>query len=84
MDELFRWCEDGGPHDYSATCDTLKAGDPGTELRKVAVAMFATPDLIREVHAWGAELLIVHERLFMIIMTGCRSMIRLQTPKRRF
>ena len=25
MDELFRWCEDGGPHDYSATCDTLKA-----------------------------------------------------------
>ena len=71
MDELFRWCEDGGPHDYSATCDTLKAGDPGTELRKVAVAMFATPDLIREAHAWGAELLIVH-------------MIRLQTPKRRF
>ena len=64
MDELFRWCEDGGPHDYSATCDTLKAGDPGTELRKVAVAMFATPDLIREAHAWGAELLIVHEPTF--------------------
>lgn len=43
------------------TCDTFKAGDPGRQVKKAAVAMFATVDLIREVTAWGADLLIVHE-----------------------
>lgn len=47
--------------DESYTCDTLKAGDPEREVTKIAVAMVATPDLIRETAAWGAELLIVHE-----------------------
>lgn len=43
------------------TCDTVKAGDEGTELKKVAVAMFATVDLIKQVKEWGADMLIVHE-----------------------
>ena len=47
MEELFNWCSDGGEHDYSNSCDTLKCGDPGTEIRKAAVSMFATPDVIR-------------------------------------
>ena len=64
MNELFSWCRDGEPHDYSQSCDTLKTGNPETEVRKVAVSMFATPDLIREVRDWGAELLIVHEPTF--------------------
>ena len=47
--------------DYSRSCDTCKAGDPEAEVTKVAVAMFPTPDLIRQVKEWGAQLLIVHE-----------------------
>lgn len=50
--------------DYSKTCDTIKAGDPEREVRKVATAMFATPELIRQAAAWGAELIIVHEPTF--------------------
>ena len=64
MNELFRWCADGAPHDYSGTCDTLKTGNPETEVHKVAVSMFATPAVIRAAHEWGAELLIVHEPTF--------------------
>ena len=47
--------------DYSNSCDTCKAGDPERETSKVAVSMFATPDVVREAAAWGADLLIVHE-----------------------
>ena len=43
------------------TCDTVKAGDPEKELRKVAVSMFATVDIINKVKEWGADMLIVHE-----------------------
>ena len=64
MNELFLWCSDGGPHDYSKSCDTLKTGNPETELSKVAVTMIATPEVIREAAAWGAEFLIVHEPTF--------------------
>lgn len=64
MEELFRWCADGDPHDYSKTCDTLKCGNAETELHKVAVSMFATPEVIRAAHEWGAELVIVHEPTF--------------------
>lgn len=58
MNELFGLADDG---DYSHTCDTCKAGDPNTEVHKIAVSMFATPDVVRQASAWGAELLIVHE-----------------------
>ena len=43
------------------TCDTIKAGDPNTEVTKVAVSMFATVDIVRQAQDWGAQLLIVHE-----------------------
>lgn len=46
---------------FDWTCDTCKAGDPEKEIRRVAVTMIATPDIIRETAAWGADLLIVHE-----------------------
>ncbi len=64
MDEIFSWCADDKPQDYTNSCDTLKCGNSETEVTKVAVSMFATPDLIREVTDWGAELLIVHEPTF--------------------
>ena len=64
MQELFNWCADGGPHDYSNSCDTLKCGNPETEIRKVAVSMFATPEVIRAAARWGGQLLIVHEPTF--------------------
>ena len=47
--------------DLGRTCDTCKAGNPDTEVTKVAVSMFATVDIIRQAKDWGAQLLIVHE-----------------------
>ncbi len=46
------------------TVDSVKAGDPSRNLTRAAIAMFATPDVIREAADWGAELLIVHEPVF--------------------
>ena len=64
MELLFHWCDDNGEKDYSNTCDTVKNGDPDREIRKVAVTMTATADLIRKAQEWGADLLIVHEPTF--------------------
>ena len=64
MDHIFRWCDDNGEKDYSNTCDTVKCGDPSREIRKVAVTMTATVDVIRQAQQWGADLLIVHEPTF--------------------
>ena len=61
LDDLFSLSK---PLGGERTCDTLKAGDPNTEVTKVAVAMFATVDVVREVREWGAQLLIVHEPLY--------------------
>ena len=47
--------------DEAHTCDTVKSGNPDTEVTKVAVSMFATPEIVKEASAFGAELLIVHE-----------------------
>ncbi len=64
MQEVFDWTDPVREH-YDVTCDTLKAGNPDAELGdKVAVAMFATPDVIRSAAEWGAKLLIVHEPVF--------------------
>ena len=49
------------PVDESHTCDTFKSGNPESEITKVAVTMFATPDVVRKAVQWGAQLLIVHE-----------------------
>ncbi|MGN1129039.1 MAG: Nif3-like dinuclear metal center hexameric protein, partial [Candidatus Flemingiibacterium sp.] len=43
------------------TCDTIKSGSPDAVVTKVAVSMFATPEVVKNAHEWGAELLIVHE-----------------------
>ena len=45
----------------NVTCDTVKAGAEEKELRRLAVSMFATVDVIRAAKAWGADMLIVHE-----------------------
>lgn len=46
------------------TCDTVKCGDGEIELKRVAVTMFGTVEVIRRAADWGADLLIVHEPLF--------------------
>ncbi len=58
--ELFEEIIKGGQAG-KITCDTLKAGDPDKELKKVAVTMFATVDTVKKAQAWGADMLIVHE-----------------------
>lgn len=58
MDKLFEY---GAGKDYSHTCDTCNAGDPETEVTKVAVTMFPTVDVVKQAKEWGAQLLIVHE-----------------------
>lgn len=57
MTELFAVAEKVSKN----TCDTFKSGSPDTEVTKVAVSMFATPEVVKAAHEWGAELLIVHE-----------------------
>ena len=48
------------------TCDTIKAGEPDREVKKVAVSMFATVETIQKAVEWGADLLIVHEPTFYV------------------
>lgn len=50
--------------DYSKSCDKCVAGDPEKEVKKVAVTMHATPNLLKEVKDWGADLLIIHEPVY--------------------
>jgi putative NIF3 family GTP cyclohydrolase 1 type 2 len=75
IEELSSWSPEG---DYSKTCDTIKCGRSDKELRKVAVSMFATPDLIRAVAEWGAELLIVHSPPSTAITTNASKATRHQ------
>lgn len=58
MNELFALAEN---RDYSKSCDTCKSGNPNVAVDKVAIAMVATPNIIKLVKEWGAQLLIVHE-----------------------
>ncbi len=46
------------------TCDTIKIGDAGCELKRFAVGCIATVDVIKQAAAWGADLLITHEPTF--------------------
>ena len=64
MTHIFQCCDDNGEKDYSQTCDTIKCGNPDREIKKVAVTMTATVDVIRQAQQWGADLLIVHEPTF--------------------
>lgn len=58
MNELYALAGEG---DYSNTCDTLKAGKADQETNRVALTMFATPEVVKAAKEWGAQLLIVHE-----------------------
>lgn len=46
------------------TADTFKIGDPEKELTRVAFCFIATPEVIKEASAWGAELIVTHEPTF--------------------
>ena len=80
MNELFALAES---RDYSKTCDTCKAGDPDAELTHVAVSMFATPDVVRQAKAFGAQLLIVHEPTYYSHM-DVHTDDPIECEKRRF
>ena len=43
------------------TCDTVKAGDTNKEIKRVALSMFATVEVVKKAKQWGADMLIVHE-----------------------
>lgn len=79
MNELFALAPNGN---YENTCDTCKAGDPQREVRRVAVTMFPTVDVIRQAAWWGADLLIVHEPLYFNHM-DVHSDEQVETEKRR-
>ena len=58
MDLLFDLGECGR---LEKTCDTIKSGSPDAEVTKIAVSMFATPEVVRKAKETGAQLLVVHE-----------------------
>lgn len=60
--EMEAWADTTG--DYSKTCDTVKCGDADKPVARIAVAMFATADVIRQAARWKADMLIVHEPTF--------------------
>lgn len=63
--EIIKELEDlADDRDYSTGVDSCKVGDPDRETDKVAVTMFATPDVVRQAKEWGAQLIIVHEPLW--------------------
>ncbi len=61
MEKAFEYGKD---FNYVETCDTLKAGSPDKEVKKLAIAMNPTVDVIRNAHNWGADMLIVHEPMY--------------------
>lgn len=61
MNLLFEYGED---FPYKTTCDTLKIGSDEKNVKKVAVAMMPTVDIIKQVIGWGADLFVVHEPIY--------------------
>lgn len=49
---------------YSATADTFKSGDPEKEVKKVAVTMFPSYNVIKDAVSWGADLIVTHEPIY--------------------
>ncbi|MBR6789952.1 MAG: Nif3-like dinuclear metal center hexameric protein [Oscillospiraceae bacterium] len=80
MEKLFALAREDA--DFSSTCDTCKAGDPEREVTKAAVAMTATPEVVRQAVRWGAELLIVHEPTYYDHWDGWADEVQ-QSEKRR-
>lgn len=50
--------------EHPDTADKIKYGDENKEVRKIATCLTVTPDLIREMKEWGADLVITHEPTF--------------------
>ena len=69
--------------DFPDTCDTCKAGDPEADVTRVAVTMFATPEVIRQAADWGAQLLITHEPTYHTIPEDILSHDKVDMEKRR-
>lgn len=53
--------EDAEPWDRPG----LSVGDPTAEVRRVACALDATPDTVRQAHARGCEVLVTHHPVFL-------------------
>lgn len=70
------------PVDDSNTCDTVKAGSIEKEVHRVALAMFGTIDIMKQVEDWGADLLIVHEPLYYDHMDHVRNFTIIKEKKR--
>jgi len=86
MRKLFELAAEQLPNyetEFARPCDSLKAGDPDVETSKVAVSMFATPDVVRQAKEWGAQLLIVHEPTYYNHM-DVHSDEKLECEKRKF
>ena len=66
----------------SWTVDCLKIGDPECEVKKIATTLTATPDIIKAVGEWGADLLIVHEPTFYNHVDSFEETSRLSVMKR--
>ncbi len=79
INELFSVSDKVGEN----TCDTIKSGSGDADVTKVAVSMFATPDVVRAAHEWGAELLIVHEPTYFNHMDN-HSDESFEVEKRRY
>lgn len=62
INEIKQWAD--VEIDPFSTCDTVKCGDAERNIKKVAISMFATPDVVNEAIKWGAEMLIVHEPVY--------------------
>lgn len=73
--DLIKEISEGGYAD-TVTCDTVKAGDPENEIKRVGVTMFATVDTVKRAMEWGADMLIVHEPTYYDHM----EVIRNETP----
>jgi len=73
--DLINEISEGGYAD-SVTCDTVKAGSPEKEIKRVGVTMFATVDTVRRAMEWGADMLIVHEPTYYDHM----EVIKNETP----
>ncbi|MBQ4561242.1 MAG: Nif3-like dinuclear metal center hexameric protein [Clostridia bacterium] len=61
MNILFSMADMSG---FENTCDTLKCGQADKEVKKAAVTMFPTVEVIKQAQDWGADLLVVHEPLY--------------------
>ncbi len=76
-------CALANDFDHTHSVDRFYIGSPDVEADKVAVTMFATPNVIRQAKEWGAQLVIMHEPLWYN-HEGRESNEKLECEKRSF